>query len=66
MVEFQGGVDHFPQLVDIHGFGDEIEGPGFQGTDGGFGTAMGGNDRDRNMGIITLDFLHQFDAVAVR
>ena len=57
--------DQAAQIVDVHRLVDEIEGAGLQGLDCGFHIAMGGDHRDRQLGMVLLNVRDEIEPVAV-
>ncbi len=66
MAELSGAVDQVAQLLQCHGFGQEIKGPGLQCADRRFHAAVGGQYRDRQLWMMPLHILNHGDTIPVR
>ncbi|MNQ76768.1 hypothetical protein D3C85_916170 [compost metagenome] len=53
------------QSYKVHGLGQKVESPGFQGVDGGFQATVGADHRHRQLWMALLDVLQQFQARTV-
>ena len=66
MAELSGAVDQIAQLLQLHGFGQEIKGPGLQCADRCFHAAVGSQYRNRQLRMMSLHILNHSDTIPIR
>ncbi len=63
---FHPAADDAPDLVDVDGLGDVVEGAELHGRDRGLDGGVGGHHDDSGLGAQTLDAFERLDAVHAR